>query len=127
MSEEYREEGLLPEVAEGDIITEEEKKVTEREEQEYYELPDSPDARRRGWSVISFFAGILSVLLCPVYYVGIPFAIFAIVAAVISRRKLGYFDGLSLGGLLIGIVGSVFCSFALVVDVTGVLDRKSVV
>ncbi len=123
MTDDYREEGLLPDVAEEEIITEEEKKATEeRKEEQYYELPDSPDARRRGWSVISLFSGILAVLLCSVYYVGLIFAAVSIVAALVSRKKLGYFDGLSLAGLLVGIVGCVFGTFALVVDVTGVLD-----
>ncbi len=123
MSDDYRDEGLLPDVAEEEIITEEETKTAEsKREEEYYELPDSPDARRRGWSVISLFSGILAVLLCSVYYLGLVFAAVSIVAAVVSRKKLGYFDGLSLAGLLVGIVGCVFCSFSLIVDVTGVLD-----
>ena len=123
MTDDYREESLLPDVAEDDIITEEEKKSTEeRKEEEYYELPDSPDARRRGWSVISLFSGILAVLLCSVYYLGLIFAAVSIASAIVSRRKLGYFDGMSLAGLLVGIVGCVFGAFALIVDVTGVLD-----
>ena len=123
MTDDYREEGLLPDVAEEDIITEEEKKATEeKKEQEYYDLPDSPDARSRGWSVISLFSGILAVLLCSVYYLGLIFAVVSITCAIVSRKKLGYFDGLSLAGLLVGIVGSVFGVFALIVDVTGVLD-----
>lgn len=123
MSFDYKDDGLLPDVPEEEIITEEEKKTAEeKKEEEYYELPDSPDARRRGWSVISLFSGILAVLLCSVYYVGILFAVVSIASALVSRRRLGYFDGLSLAGLLVGIVGCVFGGFALVVDVTGVLD-----
>ena len=120
MTDDYK-ESLLPDAAKDDIVTEPAREPV-KDEVEYYELPDSPDARRRGWSVISLFSGILAVLLCSVYYVGIPFAILSVVASLVSRRKLGYFDGLSLSGLLVGIVGCVFCSFALVVDVTGVLD-----
>jgi hypothetical protein len=40
----------------------------------------------------------------------------------VSRKKLGYFDTLALSGMLIGIVGAVFCAFSLVIDVTGIFD-----
>ncbi len=121
MSEEYK-DSLLPDTAE-ELVTVEDKTATPAvEEVEYYELPDSPEARRRGWSVISFFAGILSVLLCPIYVLGFAFAVLSVVGAIVSRRKLGYFDTLALAGMLIGIVGSVFCIFSLVVDITGIFD-----
>ena len=102
-----------------------EEDIVERDpldETEYYDLPSAPEKRSRLWSVISLGCAILSVLLCAVYFVSLPFAIAAIVFAVISRRTLGYFDGLSVAGLILGVVGIVFSSFALVVDVTGVLD-----
>ena len=121
MSEEYK-DSLLPDTAE-ELVTVEDKTATPAvDEVEYYELPDSPEARRRGWSVISFFAGILSVLLCPIYVLGFAFAVLSVVGAIVSRRKLGYFDTLALAGMLIGIVGSVFCIFSLVVDITGIFD-----
>ena len=121
MSEEYK-DSLLPDTAE-DLVTVEDKTATPAvDEVEYYELPDSPEARRRGWSVISFFAGILSVLLCPIYVLGFAFAVLSVVGALISRKRLGYFDTLALAGMLIGIVGSVFCIFSLVVDITGIFD-----
>lgn len=121
MSEEYK-DSLLPDTAE-ELVTVEEKTATHAvDEVEYYELPDSPEARRRGWSVISFFAGILSVLLCPIYVLGFAFAVLSVVGALISRKRLGYFDTLALAGMLIGIVGSVFCIFSLVVDITGIFD-----
>lgn len=121
MSEEYK-DSLLPDTAE-ELVTVEDKTATPAvDEVEYYELPDSPEARRRGWSVISFFAGILSVLLCPIYVLGFAFAVLSVVGALISRKRLGYFDTLALSGMLIGIVGSVFCIFSLVVDITGIFD-----
>ena len=121
MSEEYK-DGLLPATAE-EIVTAPDKSVAPAtDEVEYYELPDSPAERRRGWSVISFFAGILSVLLCPIYIAGFVFAVLSVVGALVSRKKLGFFDTLALAGLLIGIVGTVFCAFSLVVDITGIFD-----
>ena len=121
MSEEYK-DSLLPDTAE-EIVTVEEKSVTPvADEVEYYDLPDSPEARRRGWSVISFFSGIMSVLLCPIYIAGFAFAVMSIVGAIVSRKKLGFFDTLALVGMLIGIVGTVFCAFSLVVNLTGIFD-----
>ena len=121
MSEEYK-DGLLPATAEEIVTATDKSVVPATDEVEYYDLPDSPEERRRGWSVISFFAGILSVLLCPIYIAGFVFAVLSVVGALVSRKKLGFFDTLALAGLLIGIVGTVFCAFSLVVDLTGIFD-----
>ena len=100
--------------------------ITEKKEggvdEEHYELPASLKARTRVWSVISITLGILSVLLCPFYYVSLVLAVAAAVTAVVSQKLLGYFDRLALVGLITGIIGVVFGAFSLIVDVTGVLD-----
>jgi len=114
-------EGELIEGAECEVKPEEVKPKSV-DENEYYELPDEPQKRNRLWSVISIAAAVLSVILCSFYYVSLPLAAVAIVGALISRRMLGYFDGLSLAGLFVGLVGIVFGAFSLIVDVTGVLD-----
>lgn len=62
----------------------------------------------RAWSVASLTASIGSLLCCCFASVGIILGILAIVFAIISRRNIGYFDGLSLAGLIIGIFGTVF-------------------
>ncbi len=64
--------------------------------------------RSRGWSVASLVIGILSVLCCCVVYGGLVMGLLAIVFAVISRRNLGYFDGMAIAGLVVGIIGTVF-------------------
>lgn len=87
---------------------------------EYYSLP--ADRPSMIWSMLSLVLSILSVLLSPIYYVGIPLAVAAIVMAVVSSRKLGFFDKMSVVGLIIGIFGAVFGIFAVVIDVSGVLD-----
>ena len=61
-----------------------------------------------GWSVVSLVAGIISVVCCCLGITGIIFGAVAIVAAILSRRVLGYFDGLSIAGLVLGIFGIVF-------------------
>ena len=64
--------------------------------------------RSRAWSVASLVLGILSVLCCCVAYGGLVMGVLAIVFAVISRRNLGYFDGMAIAGLVLGIIGTVF-------------------
>ena len=116
-------DGVTEDGAKDEIREDEE--IVERDpldETEYYDLPSAPEKRSRLWSVLSLGCAVLSILLCALYYVALPFAVAAIVFSVISRRTLGYFDGLSVGGLILGVVGIVFSSFALVVDLTGVLD-----
>ena len=61
-----------------------------------------------GWSVASMVVGILSVVCCFLGWSGLILGIAAIVFSVISRRQLGYFDGMSVAGLILGIFGFVF-------------------
>lgn len=61
-----------------------------------------------GWSVVSLVSGIISVVCCCLGITGIIFGIVAIVSALLSRKVLGYFDGLSIAGLILGIFGVVF-------------------
>lgn len=116
-------DGAAEDAEKDELLDDEE--IVERDpldETEYYDLPSAPEKRSRLWSVLSLGCAVLAVVLCAFYYVALPFAVAAIVFAVISRRTLGYFDGLSVTGLILGVVGIVFSSFTLVVDVTGVLD-----
>ncbi|MBQ7332985.1 MAG: DUF4190 domain-containing protein [Clostridia bacterium] len=61
-----------------------------------------------GWSVVSLVTGIISVICCCLGVTGIVFGAAAIVTAILSRKVLGYFDGLSIAGLVLGIFGIVF-------------------
>lgn len=63
---------------------------------------------RRTWSVLSLIFAIASV--CTLYFsvVGLTLALFAIAFAIVSRKRLGYFDKLSLAGIIIGVFGCVF-------------------
>ncbi len=51
--------------------------------------------------------GILSVICCYFVYTSLIFGLFAIVFAAISRRNLGYFDGMCIAALVTGIIGFV--------------------
>lgn len=93
----------------------------EPESEDYYELPLALKSRSMIWSVISLVAGILSILLCPFYYVGICFAVGAVGTSLLSRHNLGFFDKLSVFGLILGIMGFVCDVFSLIANMIGLL------
>lgn len=64
--------------------------------------------QRRTWSVVSVVLAALSVILCYFSWVGLVLGVLAIAAALISRKNLGYFDKLTLAGIIIAIFGVVF-------------------
>ena len=68
----------------------------------------------RLWSIISFVLALLSIPFCIVPVVGIITGLGAIAFSLYSKKCLGYFDGLSLAGLMIGIFGVVFSVAALI-------------
>ena len=90
------------------------------EADEYYELPPTLRSRSMIWSVISLVASVLSILLCPFYYVSLCFAITSVGSSLLSRRNLGFFDKYSIMGLILGIMGFVLGIFSLVVNILGI-------
>ena len=52
-------------------------------------------------------SGILSVICCVTGYASIALGVVAIVLAILARRNLGYFDGMAVTGLILGIIGFV--------------------
>ena len=79
----------------------------ENEENDYLFKMVTNNGRRKtyGWSVASMVSGIISVICCCTGYTGLIFGLLAIVFAVISRKNLGYFDGMAISGLVLGIIG----------------------
>jgi len=69
-----------------------------------------------GWSVASLVLGIVSVVCCCFGWVSLALGSIAIIFSVLSRKSLGYFDGMSIAGLILGIFGLVF-GLAVVVGV----------
>lgn len=61
-----------------------------------------------GWSVASLVMGIVSLFTCSFGWASIIFGVIAIAFALISRFTLGYFEGKSIIGLILGIFGTVF-------------------
>ena len=90
------------------------------ESEEYYELPLAIKSRNRIWSIISLALGVLSIILCPFYYASLGLAVVSLLASLISRRNLGFFDKCSVMGLILGIVGFVCGVFMLIASVIGV-------
>ena len=70
----------------------------------------------RLFSVISIIFAILSVGLCFIPALGIILGLVAMGLGVLSRRNIGYFDGLSLGGIITSIFGVVFSISAILLD-----------
>lgn len=77
-------------------------------EDRYYEIFEKSKHKTLGWSVASLTFGIISVICCLFGWVGLIFGIVAAVFSVISRISLGFFDGMSVAGLILGIFGIVF-------------------
>ena len=63
-------------------------------------------SNKRGWSVLALLFGILSVAFVTVQTAGFITGLLAASFSVISRAKLGYFDKLSLLGLIVGVFGA---------------------
>ncbi len=97
----------------------ENKKQDQSKESDYvYKNVMDGKPKKRTWSVISFVSSLASIVFCSlVPVVGIILGLFAIGSAIFSRKNIGYFDGFSLAGLMIGIFGAVF-------SVTAILFQK---
>jgi hypothetical protein len=70
----------------------------------YYEQPSVPKDRLGFYSLI--FA-IIGCVTCMIYYISIPCCVSAIVLAVLSRSRLGRFEGKAVAGLCLAISGLV--------------------
>lgn len=68
----------------------------------------------RLYSIISTVLSALSVLLCLFPWVSFVFGALGILFAIFSRKNLGYFDNISLVGLIVGIFGTVFSVMGLI-------------
>ena len=90
--------------------------------EEYYALPGGRGRRSLIFSLCSLILALLSVFIFAFYIPSIIFAIFSAALAIIARRRLGYFDRLSLVGFTIAIFGFVFAVGAGILDSLGALD-----
>ena len=74
-------------------------------------------SRSRGFAIASLVLGILSLVCCCLPYGGLVMAILAVVFAIVSRKKMGYFDSLAIAGLIVGIIGVIFGAFSIFLDI----------
>ena len=61
-----------------------------------------------GWSLASLIMGIVAAATSVFGWSSLILGIAAIAFAIVSRKVLGYFDGKSMAGLILGIFGGVF-------------------
>lgn len=88
---------------------------------EFYAVPNA--SGNLIWSLLALLCAVTSVVLFAFFYIGgIISAVAAIALAVLSSRKLGFFDRMALIGLIFGIFGLVFGIFSMIADLTGILD-----
>ena len=86
----------------------------DKESYAYEILNPNGKPKTKLFSIIALVFGILSVAFCSAAYFAIIVAVAAIVFAVISRIKLGYFDGMTIAGLIIAIFGLVLGIFMVI-------------
>ena len=99
-----------------------EKQSQQSTEQELYMSAVDGKQKKRVWSVVSIVLAVASLVCCCSPTVGITAALVAIVTSIVSRKSLGYFDKLSLTGLILAIFGLVFGIFTLVL--AGVIENN---
>ena len=88
---------------------------TAEKEQEYaYKNVIKDKQHRRTWSVAALVLSVLSVLLTYFSWVGLVLALGAGGCAAMSRKNLGYFDKISLAGIIIAIFGAMFALTGLI-------------
>ena len=75
-----------------------------------------PKHNSRVWSVLSLILGIVSIICCCVWWLGLVAGVASIAFAIVSRVSLGYFDGLSIAGLITSIFGLMFGIFLIVIS-----------
>ena len=71
-------------------------------------VPTGGKRATKAWSVAALVLSILSLLCCCFDWLGLGLGVLAIVFSIISSKSLGYFDGMSVAALVVGIIGAVF-------------------
>ncbi len=82
--------------------------TTPDEEEYVYRTVMDGKTPTRLWSVISLVLSAIAMALCYFGWWGISFGIAGIVMAIVSRKKLGYFDKITLGSIILAIFAVVF-------------------
>ena len=83
---------------------------------EVYKTVTNGRRKSRGWSVAALVLSIISIVCCCYPIIGLTCAAVALVCAIVSRKSLGYFDGLTIAALICAIFGLVFGIFTIISD-----------
>lgn len=86
------------------------------------DVPDlnlgNEEKKSAAFSVASLVLGILSLVCCCLFPVAGVCAVLAIVFAFISRSRLGQLDGMSIAGLVCGIIGLAIVAYLIYTTLT---------
>ncbi|MBQ8350793.1 MAG: DUF4190 domain-containing protein [Clostridia bacterium] len=81
----------------------------------YFDPYASPMQRQsKAFSIASLVLGIVAIVCCCLSPVSLICAVLAIVFAVLHRRQVGFFEGMSIAGLVCGIIGAVLAIYLIV-------------
>ena len=69
--------------------------------QYYEEIFDRSRPKTMAWSIASMVLGIISVICCCLGWSGLVLGALAVGLAIVSRVTLGYFDGMTIAGLIL--------------------------
>ena len=83
-------------------------KIEEEKGEECYPPPQNPKKRTMLFSALSVILAVISISLAVFYIPSLILGVLSIGAAVYSRLILGFFDKLTLIGLILGIFGVIF-------------------
>lgn len=87
---------------------------SDEEDKEYaYKNVIKDKQHRRTWSVVSLALSIISIILSMTFvtvcsWIGLVLALGSVGCAIISRKNIGYFDKLSIAGIIVAIFGVMF-------------------
>ena len=70
------------------------------------------------WSLAALICGILSLVFSCVIFAGLIAGVLAVLFSLISRKNLGYFEGMAITGLILGIIGTVIGASVLITLMT---------
>ena len=84
--------------------------LEEAASEEYLNI-DAKKSKSLAFAVLSLIFSALSIVLCFVFWLNLAFAALGIIFCVVSRLRMGYFHGISIAGLIVGIIGAIFSLF----------------
>ncbi len=81
----------------------------------YHNVNKRGKPKTLGWSLVSMIMGIVAVVCSCFGWAGLVLGLIAVGLAILARIQLGYFDGMAIAGLILGIFGLVFGGFMVII------------